>query len=86
MSTSTRGPSQEEHYNKSLIPKMMVLTFSALISKMMTSFGPSPKPTTSKALPCSTIKTKTTEKRNIRQSRKFEHGAIKPLSDKPSTR
>ena len=59
MSISTRDPSQEGNYNPLLIPKMMVLTFSALISKMMASFGPSPKP--------ATIKTKTTEKRNFRQ-------------------
>jgi hypothetical protein len=31
MSISTRGPSQEGNYNKLLIPKMMVLTLSALI-------------------------------------------------------
>ena len=86
MSISTRGPSQEGNYNKLLIPKMMVLTFSALISKMMASFGPSPKPVTLKGLPYSTIKTTTTEKKNIRQYRKFEHGAIKSLSDKQSAR
>ncbi len=67
MSTSTRGPFPEENYKQSQIPKMMVLTFSAMISKMMTSFGPSQNPATLKGLPCSTIKTKTTEKRNFRQ-------------------
>ncbi len=51
MSISTRGPSQEGNYNKLLIPKMMVLTFSALNLKMMTSFGSSQKPATLKGIP-----------------------------------
>ncbi len=86
MSILMRDPSPEDNYNPLPTSKMTGLTLSVLISKMTASFGPLRRQAPMKGLLCSPIEIKATEKRNVHQSRRSEHGAIRLCLNKQSTK
>ena len=86
MSILMKDPSPEENSNPLPTSKMTGLTLSVLISKMTASSEPSRRLAPMKGLLCSTIEIKATEKRNVRQSRRSEHGAIRLCLNKQSTK